>query len=92
MSTGITFIEALKKAKEHNPKYNICEEHWNAWSFSYEDGELQTTGIVVMKDDGLMLTPNMYYFTEIGEYEIIRTIDLGEVYLAKAECTWLHMA
>ena len=86
----ITFLEALKKAKEHNPKYITCEEHWNAWSFLYQDEKLQTPGIVIMKDDGRMLTPCGYYFSEIGEYQVIRKIDLRKVYVPKAECTWLQ--
>ena len=71
----MTFEEALEKAKKRNPKFNVCTEHPNAWSFAYDDGEEYTggpnTGIVYMKEDGKMLMPYEYYMSEVGSSEII---------------------
>lgn len=77
---GITFEEAVAKAKRRNPKYNACIEHPNAWSFYLDDGEIRVgggdSGIIIMKDDGRILLGYEYYMSDIGESEIIQQMSI----------------
>lgn len=76
MKNYIDFNTAVEKAKKRNPKYNVCIEHTNAWSFSYDDGEERVggadSGIIVLKDGGKLLMPYEYYMSNIGKNVIVK--------------------
>ena len=79
----ITFDEALEIAKEHMSQFNTCNEYTNAYSFSYDWGEIRYGGIgspcMIMKADGKAVDMPIYIM-RYGGGEIVRSIPV-ETYI-----------